>query len=67
MKNSMLVPEKAFIPTSFQIAGAEENPMREKMHLGEMMLDAGRLEAVLRAIVRRKKSKRRTAHMSVRA
>jgi hypothetical protein len=62
MKNPMLIPEKAIVPTPFQIAARLEEPAPEKTpgsgrrHLGEMMLNAKRLEAVLKAIVRRKKT-----------
>ena len=64
MKNPMLISEKEVALTPFQIAAradelaASKTPASGRIHLGEMMLDAKRLEAILTALVRRKKRDR---------
>lgn len=67
MKNPMLISEKEVALTPFQIAAradelaASKTPASGRIHLGEMMLDAKRLEAILTALVRRKKTGPRRA------
>lgn len=61
MKKSSPVPEKPLLPALFQTdprAGelTRKPPAEAQTFLGEMMLDAKRLEAVLKTIVRRKKT-----------
>ena len=59
-ENPLLVPEKPLVPALFLLATADgptlKAPAVDRTFLGEMMLDAKRLEAVLQAIVRRKKT-----------
>jgi hypothetical protein len=62
MKNPIFVPEKPLAPGLYPAAGRtiepapQSSPSSHRLHLGDMMLDPRRLEAVLKAIVRRKKT-----------
>jgi hypothetical protein len=71
MKNPAIPSDKSLMPALFQIAARADDPesvveLRSalatgKMPLAEMMLNAEKLEAILKAIVRRKKPAARRA------
>jgi hypothetical protein len=71
MKNPAIPSDKSLMPALFQIAARADDPesvveLRSalatgKMPLAEMMLNAEKLEAMLKAIVRRKKPAARRA------
>jgi hypothetical protein len=62
MKNPLSAQEKPFIPALFNIAHRQGErafahaPGAGQTSLGEMMLDAKKLEAILKAVDRRKKT-----------
>lgn len=67
MKNPLSAPEKPVVPTLFDISprpgelALKRAPGVSQMTIGEMMLNAKKVEAILKAIVQRKKTPRRVS------